>query len=173
MSSCFFLSLVPYGSYCFPASPGGCPRPFPRRNDPRFPEARGGREVVDLYTPKGGAKVERSGGYRKRKLTTRTPDRAAFCRFFSTRGDFRGVLKTQRSQVQILPPQPIRSRVTSRGVTPFPIWWSDWLSKQLNDEPSDLRRTRLATHSVARPTTSLRKHRAGKVLACGTSPGSM
>ena len=34
--------------------------------------------------PPGGAKVERSGGYRRRKLTTRTPDRVAFCRFFST-----------------------------------------------------------------------------------------
>ena len=75
--------------------------------------------------PPVGAKVERSSGYRKRKLTTRTPDRVASCRFFSTRGDSWGVLITQRSEVQILPPQPIRSRGYVARRDPFLFMWSD------------------------------------------------
>jgi hypothetical protein len=63
--------------------------------------------------------VERSGAYRERKSTPRTPERVAFCRFFSTRGDFCEVLITQRSQVQILPPQPIESRGYVERRDPF------------------------------------------------------
>jgi hypothetical protein len=56
----------------------------PLRKNPRFQKLVAGPKCSPFPPPLGGAKVGRSGGYRKPKSTTRTPNRVAFCRFFST-----------------------------------------------------------------------------------------
>src|SRR6266508_2369497 len=60
----------------------------------------------------GRAKVGRFGVYSSRESAARRLRFVAYCRMFSTGVDFRGVLITQRSKVQILPPQP---RISNAG----------------------------------------------------------
>jgi hypothetical protein len=59
-----------------------------------------------IPAPGGRAKVGRFGVYTSRKSGARRLRSVAYSRVFSTGVDFRGVLITQRSKVQILPPQP-------------------------------------------------------------------
>jgi hypothetical protein len=64
------------------------------------------RPVLSSSFPIGRAKVGRFGAYSGRKSATRRLQFLAFSRVFSAGVDFRGVLITQRSKVQTLPPQP-------------------------------------------------------------------
>ena len=72
-----------------------------------------------IPSPSGRAKVGRFGVYSRRKSAARRLRSDAYSRVFSTGVDFPGVLITQRSKVQILPPQPLKSRSWASRPTPF------------------------------------------------------